>query len=171
MSCDDNPFVVRGLSSALQAAWLKMNVHLFENRDALLDPDRLCKLRDVLLRSPLISEHGLIVHGFDMAEEEARLAALYEESQRRSKRKTRLDEGGVTESSKVKRFNVIEQELTQELTAVINRRERGDIGGHASVSFEPTPSVIGNFSYISIGKSASSKVNYIIRKVCCVLES
>lgn len=167
MRCDDNPFVVRGLSPALQTAWLKMDVHLFESQDAMLDPDRLCKLRDVLLRSPFVSEQALIEHGVEVAKEEARLGALYEDSQRRSKRKARHDEGGVTETLKVKKFNVVEQELTQDLTAAIHQRGRRDGAGDGSVSLEPASSMIGNYSSITIGNSASSKVNYIIRKVCC----
>lgn len=172
MKNGDNPFVVRGLSAALQAAWLKLDAHVFEGHDPLLDTDRLCKLRDVLLRSPLISEQNLIDHGLDVAAEEARAAALYQEwlQSTGSKRKTRHEEG-LTESLKVKKFNVIDkstvQELNQELTAAITRRDQGVEGKGPSFSFEPTGRTIGDFSSISIGKSASSKINYIIKKVCC----
>ena len=168
MQSGDNPFVVRGLSTALQAAWLKLDTHLFEGHDPLLDTDRLCKLRDVLLRSPLISEHNLIEHGFEVAAEEARAETLYEEWLKYSKRKRKHDEG-VTESLKVKKFNVVKrstvEELNQELTAAVTRRDQG-LAERPPSSFEPTARMIGNFSFISIGKSASSKINYIIKKVC-----
>lgn len=163
---DDVPFVVHGLSSALQKAWLRVDAHLFNGQDPLLDAERLCKLQEILRQSPLISEHKLVENGLHVAAEETRLEALRVEAQRLSKRKTRQDD----ESMKIKKFNVVEaykeQELNQAVIAAIDRQDRGEAGGGiGSVAMDPTLSQITVYSSISIGHSASSKINYIIRKV------
>jgi hypothetical protein len=140
----------------------------------LMDPDRICKLRHILVNSPLISEQRLIEHGLDVTAEDMKNAALYEESMRSRKRKRRQDDD-VTANPKLKQANANagsrekQQELTKELTTAIDQRERREAG--TTNVFEPFPSANGpiasrsSFLSPNIGNSPSSKINYILRKV------
>ncbi|KAF8582292.1 hypothetical protein K439DRAFT_1618365 [Ramaria rubella] len=161
MYLEENPFIVRGLSSALQGAWLKIDKQLLDRQDAILDPDRLCKLQAVLLRSPFISESRLIEHGLGVAAEEERLASLYEQSMRRSKRKAKQNKG-VAGVSKVKRFNAAEgskekqDELARELSAAIGRQATGEIIAPPPLLLHLPPKTIGTMPLITVLKHAAN---------------
>ena len=170
---EDIFFVVRGLSRSLQAAWLKLDANLFENETALMDPDRICKLRHILVHSPSVSERRLMEHGLGVTAEDARNAALYEEYLQSRKRKRRLDDD--VNSLKLKQANAKAgskeklEELSEELTAAINRKERRVAENSRSVLIEPSLNAVTSspsWISLSVGNSPSSKINYILRKVC-----
>lgn len=150
---EDCPFAVYGFSEAMQRAWLKKDtqgdIHLFgESSRVLLDQGRLLKLRTAILHDKVTSEEGLIMAGNRIEWAERAEQTAFEEYHKRRKRKSHVHSEG-EDNHKVKEF-----------TAKTNTREM-----HEMTDRDVSPNVTNNLPNFMVGRSVSSKLNYILRKV------
>ncbi|KAF8517568.1 SNF2 family N-terminal domain-containing protein [Hysterangium stoloniferum] len=144
-------FVVRGLAPALQAAWFRINPQLFTCNPPLLDAERLCKLREIMISRPLISEESLITCGHRVSEEDRMIDEKFNEIRRVSKSR---------------------KKVTDKQEQILNRKLFNHNAGEVkpaiildSCHAKYRQDVISTIPPVYIGNSVSSKLNYILRKV------
>lgn len=181
----------RPLSEAWTRVELKMghsNLERF-SQDSLpmvfMHPDRLIKLREMVLGRPLISTESLIQWGRDVDEEDRQRRRWYLEHQKLLK-KNKRDKDNDSHSSTIDSFRKIVapdkmKEVQKELLVAQKRRnaladESDGISAPGSITVESTPttddatkaSLLSSspLAGVRVGQTASSKLNYILNDVC-----
>jgi hypothetical protein len=180
----------RPLSEAWTRVELKMghsNLERF-SQDSLpmvfMHPDRLIKLREMVLGRPLISTESLIQWGRDVDEEDRQRRRWYLEHQKLLKNKR--DKDNDSHSSTIDSVRKIVapdkmKEVQKELLVAQKRRnaladESDGISAPGSITVESTPTTddatkasllfSSPLAGVRVGQTASSKLNYILNDVC-----
>ncbi|KAJ6622904.1 hypothetical protein B0H10DRAFT_2011949 [Mycena sp. CBHHK59/15] len=173
---EDVPYRVYDLKQSILNAWTR-TAHRVEPSDesqcGLIHPDRLNKLRRLVLDRPLITEQNLILTGQKVEEEDVKLRLRYLEElkhKKGSKSSRNQDES----SSRQKEIQAAKKaadpttvkQVQQELEHVL---ENADTDSPISqLACTPWPSMALSQSHLAktrFGCSASSKLNYIINEV------
>lgn len=151
-----------------------------------MHPDRLLKLRDLVVSRPLISIDRIVEHGLEVVEVDRKLRYLYDEAEKRNSRKqdrrrgkTHHDDNHailkVTSAAKKASAPEMLNEMRKELNASMSRLK-------AIENDEPIPSSseaqnaqlapampalvsASPLAHVRIESSASTKLNYIIKEV------
>ncbi|KZT27320.1 hypothetical protein NEOLEDRAFT_1110673 [Neolentinus lepideus HHB14362 ss-1] len=198
-SMQDHPDVqyrVRNAPGNIQQAWSRLSAEDTPEpssnataAEPFLQPDRLVRLRDMVLASPLASESSLIEWGNLVTEEDRHkhMLILLREKSRKGNRRNKKDDYEV-DSSALKAMDVARKEkapekikeVLLELKAAQSRLVRAregleDVESNEGVAKDLQPDVMSSVrasflarspvSGLRIGRTTSSKLNYILREV------
>ncbi|KAJ7436218.1 P-loop containing nucleoside triphosphate hydrolase protein [Mycena latifolia] len=162
---EDVPYRIYDLKRPIFEAWTR-TAHCIDPSDAscsgLIHPDRLLKLRRLILHQPLLSDESLVGQGQNTAEQDAKQRQHYLESLKRKK-------GSKSEQSSSRKatHHTVDPSTVEAIkkhVALIS--EDLDTPIHTN-EFDP-PSALVSKSPIAntrLGSSASSKLNYIVNEV------
>jgi hypothetical protein len=190
---EDPPYQVFSMPRPLFEAWTRVELKLGQSESergsqaslpmVFMRPDRLIKLREVVLGRPLISTGPLIQWGADVDEEDR-------QQRRRQKllKKNKRDKDGDSHKSgsaidSVRKVVAPDKmkEVQQELFVAQERRnalaaEADGIFAQGSTTIETTSTdgdatkaallASSPLAGVRVGRSASSKLNYILNDVC-----
>lgn len=196
---EDVPYRVDGMPQPISEAWTRLDLKLghrdlqYYSQGALpvfMHPDRLIKIRDVVIGRPLISTHDLIHRGSDVDQDDRQRRQLYLEHQKMLKKNKREKdfEGsrGTTMIESVRKAVTPGKmkEVQDELVAAQQRqdadteeaegsgtiyRQRSKTNIYAPAENDATKAVLLASSPLAsacVGQSVSSKLNYILNDVC-----
>lgn len=154
-----------------------------------MHPDRLIRLRNIVVAQPLISEYRLIQTGIAISETDRQSRRLYEESDKQKNKRTKFDIreiGPKVAHAQAKavagreKLEEIRRELRAALARLDSLQQEEEDGSSVSLSVHTsiiTPTlpnssllVASPLAQLHIGSSGSSKVDYIINEVCEELE-
>ncbi|KAJ7073880.1 hypothetical protein C8F01DRAFT_4069 [Mycena amicta] len=180
---EDVPYLVSGLSKPIFDAWSRTAAAQPDvdttDGGGYIHPDRMRKLRELVLRKPLISENHVLQAGLQVVEEDAEWRALYKKSEKR-KRKGKGKSGGPqaaydgSGSRKAKAAEAIKKatdaNTVMEMRKDLERAIGVELGMNpiSETTTKNAQSVLMAQSHIAhtrLGTTASSKLNFIVNEV------
>ena len=186
---EDVPYRVSCMEEDIYDAWSRTpgaEPSCNPNQTGFLHADRLLMLSKILTERPLISQPALIELGHQVGVRDQAFRKVYEEAQRKRKRRKHSKHNGELGASSqnqmadnfAKKASATDtlREMQQELDATLARLNRDEDDQQKS-TIDQSPSTqpqVKRFSHLAatsplarirIGSSASSKLNYIISEV------
>jgi hypothetical protein len=170
---EDVPYRLYDLKKSIFDAWTRTTHPVNDyppepSLCGLMHPDRLTRLRQIVLEKPLISEQTLISTGQYVAEKDEEQRTAYLESlKRKSTKSARVNTGKAKATEAAK--HAADPDTVKEVQKVLEQvAEDSD-----APAVHKRPSALVAQSHIAntrLGSSASSKLNWIIKEVTCWLD-